>query len=146
MHALGSAAAKLLELGFAADAVSLYNQSLAMAREIPPNAPRYFGNTEGMIRQYRDGLTRALEDLQPDDLAASLTRLVETSQSPDSKKSPDSTKDAAKTKLKEGEQLLDLMVMVHPRELDKAAVRSLLADAIAAPAASPSSAGETKAQ
>ena len=59
MSALGSAAAKLHELGFAADAVALYNQSLALSREIPPNGPMYYGNTEGMIRQYQDGLSRA---------------------------------------------------------------------------------------
>ena len=76
MNALGSAAAKLHELGFAADAVAFYNQSLGLSREIPPGSPTYFGNTEGMISQYRDGLTRALEDLRPDDLAARLTRLV----------------------------------------------------------------------
>ena len=37
------------------------------------------------------------------------------------------------------------MVIVHPRELDKAAVRSLLADAIAAPAATPASPEDKKA-
>ncbi|MFI5456257.1 MAG: DUF1583 domain-containing protein [Isosphaerales bacterium] len=151
MSALGSAAAKLHELGFTADAVALYSQSLTLSREIPPDGSNYVGNSEGMLRQYREGLTRALEDLRPEDLASSLTHLVETSDSPgskitDSKKIADAKKAGAKSKVKERDQLLDLMVMVHPRELDKAAVRSLLADAIAAPAASPTSAGEMKAR
>ena len=46
----------------------------------------------------------------------------------------DQKSEAAKAEGKKPDQFLDLMVMVHPRELDKAAVRSLLADAVAAPA------------
>ena len=107
MGALGTAARKLHELGFAADAVSFYNQSLALAREIPAGAPMYYGDTEGMIRQYRDGLTRALDDLRPEDMAASLTRLLSScgdSQIPrigDSRKA-DSKKDSTKTKVEGG--------------------------------------------
>ncbi len=131
--ALGQAAVKLHELGFAADAVTLYNQAVIAASEIPPGSPNYIGNADGMVRQYRDGLTRALEDLRPEDLAKSLTQLVAPQAGAAAK--PDAVKDAAASKPDEGGQGLDLMVMVHPRELDKASVRSLLADAIAAPAA-----------
>ena len=47
---------------------------------------------------------------------------------------------------KDGAQSLDLMVIVHPKELDKAAVRSLLADAIATPSVKPASPGDAKAR
>ncbi len=76
-NAMGTAAVRLHELGFAADAVSLYSQALALAREIPAGGPMYYGNTEGMLRQYRDGLTRAMEDLRPEALAASMLGLVD---------------------------------------------------------------------
>ena len=159
MSALGTAAAKLHELGFAADAVSLYSQSLALAREIPAGAPTYYGNTEGMVRQYRDGLTRALDDLRPEDMAAGLIGLlsasgISDSRIPDSRRPdsgkpdsgrPDSNKAGTGAKAKVADQVLDLMVIVHPHELDKAVVRSLLADAIAAPAATPASPEDKKA-
>jgi lipopolysaccharide biosynthesis regulator YciM len=142
MVALGTAASKLHEMGFAADAVSLYNQSLALSREIPPGSAMYIGDTKGMVRRYRDGLTRALEDLKPEDLAVSLTRTLsgqaQAQASPNSGSGKSESTPAASTK--DGGEVLDLMVMVHPRELDKATVRSLVADAIELPRATPSQA------
>ena len=81
----------------------------------------------------------ALEDLKPDDLAASLTRLLETlRRRPEfQNRSRIRRKIARQGQVEGGRAVLDLMVIVHPRELDKAAVRSLLADAIASPAPSP---------
>ena len=62
--ALGTAAAKLHELGFAADAVSFYSQSLALAREIPAGAPnvqrQYRGNGPPVSRR-PDPRPRGLE-------------------------------------------------------------------------------------
>ena len=138
MQALGSAADQLRELGFAADAVPLYSQTAAIAREIAPNSPNYIGNLEMLVKKYRDGLTTALEDIRPDDLTSAVTRMIESSQRVDLPKraDPNAAKEkaeAAKPKGKKPDQFLDLMVMVHPRELDKAAVRSLLADAVDAP-------------
>ena len=132
------AADQLRELGFAADAVSLYSQSAAIAREMAPNSPNYIGNLEMLVKKYRDGLTTALEDIKPEDLTATVTRMIKSSQLADSPKNADA--DGAKEERngqtgegKKPDQFLDLMVMVHPRELDKAAVRSLLADAVDAP-------------
>jgi len=140
MRGLGSAASKLNELGFQADAIALYSESLAIASQLTPNGPNYFGNRDGMIRQYRDGLTRALDELKPEDLAASLTRMIKaeeaasaTAAAPHGTAELDRKKDTGRDRKKD--QLVDLLVMVHPRELDKAQVRSLLAEAVAPPPA-----------
>ena len=138
MQWLGLAADQLRQLGFTADAVPLYSQSAAIAREIGPNAPNYIGNLEMLVKKYRDGLTTALEDIKPEDLAATMTRMIKASQLADSPQKSaanvaDGKGEPAKPKVKKPDQFLDLMVMVHPRELDKAAVRSLLADAVNPP-------------
>ena len=88
-----------------------------------------------------------LEDLKPEDVGRQLdpSALDETSEIPGSGKA-DARKDSGESReRRKGTQILDLMVIVHPRELDKAAMRSLLADAIASPAATPSSAEAGKA-
>ncbi len=140
MQSLGTAAAQLLELGFAADAVALYSESLNVAREITPDGSNYIGNLKMLTRQYRDGLTRAIEKLKPDDLAATLARtLRDEAKGNDPKKPGDRVSASAGAKPRD--QVLDLMVMVHPRELDKATLRSLMADAIAPASTSP---GQTK--
>ncbi len=141
MQALGMAADQLRELGFAADAVPLYSQTAAIAREIAPNSPNYIGNLEMLVKKYRDGLTTALEDIKPEDLTTTVTRMIKSSQHVDSPKTADADgadrkSTTAKPAGNKPDQFLDLMVMVHPRELDKAAVRSLLADAVDAPAPS----------
>jgi tetratricopeptide (TPR) repeat protein len=139
MRGLGSAANKLNELGFHADAIALYGESLAIASQIAPNGPNFFGNREGIVRGFREGLTKALDELKPDELAASLTRRLKEEETRVAKAkgslaSARSEKKKESRKAHDQEQLLDLVVMVHPRELDKAQVRSLLADAVAAPA------------
>ena len=88
MQSLGSAAGELLKLGFAADAATLYNESIALAKDIPADAPNYIGNREGLLRQHRDGLTRALDELKPEDLAASLTRMIASSETATPRKPP----------------------------------------------------------
>ena len=144
MQSLGTAAAQLLELGFAADAVTLYSESLAVARDIPTGAPNYIGDPEGMAKQYRDGLTKAIEQLKPEDLAATLARTIRDEDTPPEKAKGEreETRRWPRAAAKKRDQFIDLMVMVHPRELDKATVRSLLADAIAPTIGS--SPGETK--
>ncbi len=101
MRGLGAAANKLNEMGFNADAIALYGECLALAREIPPSAPMYIGNRVGMVQQYQVGLTKALDDLKPDELAASLTRMIKEEMAPGEKKAsggsakPQPKKDAA---------------------------------------------------
>ena len=43
------------------------------ASQIAPNGPNYFGNREGIIRGFREGLTKALDEFKPDELAANLS-------------------------------------------------------------------------
>ena len=43
---IAAVAGKMAELGFAADAVAVYGQALAIDREIPPGSPNYIGNRE----------------------------------------------------------------------------------------------------
>ena len=136
MQSLGSAAGELLKLGFAADAANLYQESIALAKEIPADSPNYIGDREGLLRQQREGLTRAIEEVKPDDLAATLTRMLADPQTADPK---------TPAEAKKSDQLLDLAVLVYPRELDKATVRSLLADKISAPIGA-SSPDQTKAR
>ena len=88
-------------------------------------------------------MTKAIEELKPDDLAASLTRMLDSVLEPADPNKDRIPRMASATK--KADQLLDLVVLVHPRELDKATVRSLLADTISAPVKS-SSADEAKAR
>ncbi len=132
MQGLSSAAGELLKLGFAADAATLFNESLTVAKQIPADASNYIGNLDGLVNQNREALTRAIEEIKPDDLATTLTRMVGSSESADNKKNPDPNKNPSTAK--KADQLLDLVVLVHPRELDKATVRSLLADTLSAAA------------
>ena len=55
MQSLGSAAGELLKLGFAADAATLYNESLALAKDIPTDAPNYIGNRDGLFASIATG-------------------------------------------------------------------------------------------
>ncbi|MGP0063330.1 MAG: DUF1583 domain-containing protein [Isosphaeraceae bacterium] len=149
LKALTAVGNKLAELGFSADAVSMYAQALATDREIPVGGPDYLGNREELVRQSREGLTRVLDGLNMDDLTRSLGRMIgagkgESSGSaiPEARKAAE--KDRPLKKARKPDQAIDLMVLVHPLDLDKAQVRSLLAEAISGPAAAPLSSGRLK--
>ena len=139
MQALATAADKLLELGFAADAVLLYNQAIALSAELAPDAPRYFVNNDGSGGYFNQGLTRAMEAVTPADLAASLSRLLQAEDEPKAGAAGTSSKPTAGPrsaggagKSKKDEPFLDMMMLAHPRTLDKARVRSLFAEAVTA--------------
>ena len=132
MRALSSAAGELLKLGFPSDAATLYIESLSIAKQVSVEASNYIGNMEGLVRQNRDALDRAIEEIKPGDLAATLSRMIDQSGTADPKKTADPEK--SRSAPKKADQILDLAVLVHPQELDKATVRSLLADTIAATA------------
>src|SRR5439155_10197290 len=109
------------------------SQALAIQREIPVGGNNYIGNLEGLARQCRDGLTRALDDLKTEELTPALGRIIEAEKADraeaaviDPKQAPGN--DRAGRKSKKRDQAVDLMVLVHPRELDKAELRSLLAE------------------
>ncbi len=132
MQRLGSAAGELLKLGFAADAAVLYNESIALAKDIPADSPNYIGNRDGLVRQHRDGLTRGARGAQARRPGGESHPNDRRLRSCDPKKNPDANQTFSADE--EGDPLLDLAVLVHPRELDKATVRSLLADTVAAAA------------
>ena len=148
MQGLGSAAAKLREMGFPADAIALYGESLAVARTIPSEASNFIGNRQSLVNQYQSGLTQALEEIQPADLTAAVSRMLQSAEVADSgngdSKNASSNRASSRALHEKGtkkkpDQFFDLMILVHPREIDKATVRSLLAEAIAAPAPAPQS-------
>ena len=56
MQGLASVARQLVDLGFPADAVPLYSESLATAESIPEGSPNYIGNREGIVASSRKGL------------------------------------------------------------------------------------------
>ncbi len=59
IQGLASAADKLLELGYAADAVFLYNQAIGLSAALAPDSQRYFVNGNGSAGYFNQGLTRA---------------------------------------------------------------------------------------
>ena len=146
IQGLAMAAEKLLALGFAADAVLLYNQAIGLSAEVAPDAPRYFVNGNGSPGYFNQGLTQALDAVTPAELAAGLSRLLQAEESPtvadlkEKNSDTSSGKPPSAVKPKKDESFLDMMVLAHPHELDKARVRSLLAEAITAAPAGPSAA------
>ena len=82
IQALATAADKLLELGFAADSVLLYNQAIGLSGTMAPDSPRHFVTGDGSAGYFNEGLTRALDKVTPTELAASLSRLLAAEESP----------------------------------------------------------------
>lgn len=133
---------RLAELGFAADAVAAYSEALAIEREIPASASNYIGDREQIARRCREGISRTLDGLKDDELKATLDRLVATGRSGATRSGPGANQGPAtaasgQSKPKKPTQAVDLMVLVHPRLLDRARVRSLVAEAIGVPGKDP---------
>ncbi|MHB1556493.1 MAG: DUF1583 domain-containing protein [Isosphaeraceae bacterium] len=133
---------KLAELGFAADAVAAYSEALAIDREIPASASNYIGDREQIAHRCREGISRTLDGLKDDELKATLDRLVASGKSGATRSGPGAsqappTAAAGQAKPREPEQAVDLMVLVHPRLLDRARVRSLVAESIGVPGKEP---------
>ncbi len=129
LQGLHTVAGKLAELGFVADAINCYGEALALDREIGVTTYNYIGNREQIVRQCREGISRSLDGLKGDELKATLDRLlVARKAGPAQAKAKPGGKAAKKP-----EAAVDLMVLVHPHLLDKARVRSLLAESIGVP-------------
>ncbi len=144
LRALAAVGTKLAELGFSADAVSVYSQALAADREIPAGSPNYIANREGWLGRCREGLTRnprrpedggADRVARPDDRCREgRARGVRDPGGPEGcgqGSAGEEGQEAGPGHRPDGP--------VHPLELDKARVRSLLAEAIAGPTATPPS-------
>ena len=124
-------AKELIDLGFTADAVPLLNEALRLGEGTDPIASvpvlyRDLFQTPDQIRQH---LTDAIERLSPLELAPLASRLiVETSEAQTMNKDASQPKSASKPRT----PVIDLLLLIHPSELDQATVRSLLAESLTA--------------
>ena len=132
MQGLAAAARQLVEIGFPTDAVPLYNQVLAAAESITENSPNYIGNREGVIQSAGKGLDQAMQGLQDEQLVRTVRGLLEPPAKARGKDQGEGQPKPASATPKGRDQAIDLVLLIHPRELDKAAVRSLFADSVAA--------------
>lgn len=113
---------ELLALGFAADAAPILNEARAGAESIAPDAPNYYADRESMLRMTREGLDAALKGLKGGDLARAASAFMTA---------PDDKAQAV------ANPAVDMVLMVYPRDLDKAEVRSLFAESIQSAAGAP---------
>lgn len=109
---------ELLALGFASDAAPILNEARAGAEAVAPDAPNYYADRETLLRSARESLDEALKGLKGADLARAASSFLAVP--------------AADAKPR-----VDLILMVYPRDLDRASVRSLFAESIESAAASP---------
>ncbi len=137
MSGLAAAARELAQMGFAADAVPLYNEALAVADTFTDNSPMYVGNRDGIVQSSRKGLEKALQGLEDEQLVQTVRGLLQPQAEVKEKKPEDRSKPAAAEKPRKRDQAVDLVLLIHPRDLDKAAIRSLFADSVAAGARDP---------
>ncbi|WP_165071895.1 DUF1583 domain-containing protein [Paludisphaera rhizosphaerae] len=114
---------ELLRLGFAVDAAPMLNEAQAGAEAIPPDAPNYYMERSELIRTVRTSLDEALTGMKGEDLAQAVSRFLGSGDG----------------KSTSGVQM---GVMVYPRELDKAAIRSLLDESLQAAAGDPKRLGQ----
>jgi tetratricopeptide (TPR) repeat protein len=101
---------ELLNLGYPADAVPMFSEMLADTETLR-TAERFYGGSDYMTRELRQGLDRGLKAMTNAKTLGSTVRGL----------------------LKPGDfggQALNLAILIHPRELDRAAVASLLDETI----------------
>ncbi len=131
MLGLDSIARELIGLGFAADAIPVLCEAVDVAATVDPNnVPPVLTAIEGLQspEQIRQHLDTALRGVNAPELAALAGRLIgEALEVPPVNANPDGPKPP-----KPRDQALDLVLMIYPSELDKARVRSLLAESLAA--------------
>ncbi len=129
-----SVAGKMAELSLAAEAVAAYGEALNIDRDIAPGSPNY-NNREEVVRRCREGISRTLDGIKDDELKGTLDRLLAAGKDDRAKATTKGANAAPSVipvprKSKKVESAVDLMVLVHPRLLDKARIRSLLAESI----------------
>ncbi len=128
LAALPILAGELVKLGYPVDAVPLYHEALALAEAPDTGAlPRGLVSVVRSSQQIRDDLDRAVGTMARAELAAFAGRQIADAGTSEGEKTGDGDKAAAPR-----DQVLDLVTLIHPRELDAANVRSLLAESIAA--------------
>jgi hypothetical protein len=108
---------ELLDLGFPADALRVLNEVLSNPEALDAiQRDRGGGEDNYILRQLREGLREALRGPGPEALPQTLQALLE----------PDSPRGRVDN------PAVDLAMLVHPREADRAVVISLLADTLRA--------------
>ena len=130
MTGLPVVARELMRLGFAGDAVPFFQDCIALA-EAPrgPSNVRLFAMETFDPAGVREELDRALNEMERDQLAAIAGRSISSAIDADQS---DPAKITEKPRLSHRrDQALDLAPFFHPRELDKATVRSLVAESLA---------------
>ncbi len=105
-------ASLMVEIGYPADAALFYSE-IANDTDAINNARQWYGNTDQLSNQIRQGLTQSLQGMGKE----TMERTVRTLLTP----KPDA---------KPGEPRLDLVLLCHPRDLDKAGVICLFAEAV----------------
>ena len=132
MQKVANSARELRDLGYPADAAGLYAKALEILRGISPDTPYwYIGDRASIKTEYEQGLDSSIEELNPADLIDRLAqRLADQPQA----------RDARKTRMAKNDDVVDVSLILNPRDIDRVAIRSLLEDSIAAAAK-----GDTKA-
>ncbi len=105
-------ASLMQELGYPADAARFYSE-VANDTDAINNARMYYGNTDQITNMVRDGIARSMQGTDRVTVERTLRTLV--TPRPDARP---------------GEPILDLVLLCYPRELDKAAVTCLFAEAV----------------
>ncbi len=127
---LPKVADSLVELGFAADAVPLYSEALALDDEVGTDLPAFLQTTppEDRPRRIRAGFRTAMERMTHQDLAPVAGRAIKGATGEEKGTAP-----AAELKrVKPSALAIDLEMIVYPRELENASVRSLVAESLSA--------------
>ncbi len=137
MSGLAAAARELTQMGFAADAVPLYSEALAAAESISENGPMYIGNRDGIIQSARKGLDQALQGLKGEQLVQTVRGLLEPPAEVKGPGKPEDRSKPAATKPGHRDQAVDLVLLIYPRDLEKAAIHSMFADSVSAGARDP---------
>ncbi len=129
MIGLDAIGTSLVELGFAADAVPLFRDALVLSERADLTAPAYlFPNLPEAPRLIEQHLKAAIEKMSASELTALAGRsIAEAAREP--VRDMRSATGAGSTPDRTA-QVIDLVTMVHPRNLDKASVRSLIADSL----------------
>jgi tetratricopeptide (TPR) repeat protein len=125
IESLGSIGRELIELGFPVDAVPLFDEALSDP-EMIRRASRWMGGDDSyMLRQLREGLSQSLRGLNEKTLPQTVRTLLNPSSGAHN-------------------GTLDLVLLIHPREADRAALRSLLDEALRSAAKRPERRSEVK--
>ncbi len=127
MVGLDVVGSSLVELGFAADAIPIYREAQGLVERLDPSfAPVIFPQLPDVPRQIAEHLSAAIDGMSGSELAELAGRsIAEAARGPEAEKREPASRASSNDR---GEQAIDVMTIVHPRSLDQASIRSLVAD------------------